>query len=47
LEHLRALDLKIGDWINVIRSGGTVPEITGICLDRRTGNEPAIPDPVE
>ncbi|NOU35885.1 MAG: hypothetical protein HOO88_03840 [Kiritimatiellaceae bacterium] len=47
LEHLRALDLKIGDWINVIRSGGTVPEITGICVERRTGNETAIPDPVE
>jgi DNA ligase (NAD+) len=47
LEHLRALDLKIGDWINVIRSGGTVPEITGVCLDRRSGNETAIPAPVE
>ena len=47
LEHIRALDLKIGDWINVIRSGGTVPEITGVCLDRRAGNETTIPDPVE
>jgi len=47
LEHLRAMDLKIGDWINVIRSGGTVPEITGICSERRTGQETAIPAPVE
>jgi len=47
LEHLRAMDLKIGDWMNVIRSGGTVPEITGICPERRTGRETAIPDPVE
>ena len=47
LEHLRAMDLKIGDWVNVIRSGGTVPEITGICPERRTGRETAIPDPVE
>jgi DNA ligase (NAD+) len=47
LEHLRAMDLKIGDWINVIRSGGTVPEITGICPERRTGLETPIPDPVK
>jgi DNA ligase (NAD+) len=47
LEHLRAMDLKIGDWINVIRSGGTVPEITGNLPERRTGNETEIPDPKE
>ncbi len=47
LDHLRSMDLKIGDWINVIRSGGTVPEITGICPERRTGQETAIPDPAE
>lgn len=45
LEYLRAMDLKIGDWINVIRSGGTVPEITGNLPDRRTGNETEIPEP--
>ena len=47
LEHIRAMDLKNGDWINVIRSGGTVPEITGICPERRTGRETAIPDPAK
>ena len=47
LEHIRAMDLKIGDGINVIRSGGTVPEITGICPERRTGREIAIPDPAK
>lgn len=47
LDYIRAMDLRIGDWINVIRSGGSVPEITGVCLDRRTGNETAIPEPVE
>jgi DNA ligase (NAD+) len=47
VEHLRALDLRLGDWINVIRSGGTVPEITGVCVERRTGQETAIPDPEE
>ncbi|MCC7300376.1 MAG: NAD-dependent DNA ligase LigA, partial [Verrucomicrobia bacterium] len=47
LAHLRAMDLKIGDWIQVIRSGGTVPEITGVCKERRIGCEAVIPDPVE
>jgi DNA ligase (NAD+) len=45
LDHIRAMDLKIGDWIHVIRSGGSVPEITGVCLDRRTGSETKIPEP--
>ncbi|MDD3276143.1 MAG: hypothetical protein PHP93_03720 [Kiritimatiellales bacterium] len=47
LDYIRAMDLKIGDRINVIRAGGSVPEITGVCLERRTGDETAIPDPVE
>jgi len=45
LSHIRAMDLKIGDWIQVIRAGGTVPEIIGICPDRRTGNEIPVPNP--
>ena len=47
LAHLRAMDLKIGDWIQVIRAGGSIPEIIGVCPDRRTGNETLIPDPPE
>jgi DNA ligase (NAD+) len=47
LNYIRAMDLKLGDWIFVIRSGGTVPEITGICPNRRTGLEVAIPNPVD
>jgi len=47
LDYIRAMDLKIGDQINVIRAGGSVPEITGICLEQRTGDETAILDPVE
>lgn len=43
--HLRALDLKIGDTIEVIRAGGAVPEIIGVRKDLRTGNETAIPTP--
>jgi DNA ligase (NAD+) len=45
LDHLRALDIRIGDWIQVIRAGGSVPEIIGVCTDRRTGTERPIPSP--
>lgn len=47
LAHLRAMDLKIGDWINVIRAGGSIPEIIGLCPGRRTGSETPIPNPPE
>jgi DNA ligase (NAD+) len=47
LDYIRAMDLKIGDRICVIRSGGSVPEITGVCLEQRTGNETDIMQPVE
>ncbi|MEE9368260.1 MAG: hypothetical protein V3V05_05285 [Pontiella sp.] len=47
LDHIRAMDLRVGDWIHVIRAGGSVPEIIGICPDRRTGNETPIPAPDE
>ncbi|MDZ8117321.1 hypothetical protein [Pontiella agarivorans] len=42
-DYLHALDVRIGDWIQVIRAGGTVPEIIGICTDRRTGKETPVP----
>ncbi len=45
--YIRAMDLKIGDWIQVIRAGGSVPEIIGVILDRRTGSETEIPKPLE
>jgi len=47
LNHLRALDLKLGDWIRVTRAGGSVPEIIGLCPGRRTGSERPIRDPSE
>ena len=46
LGYIRALDLKVGDWIQVIRAGGSVPEIIGVCPDRRSGGEISIPDPL-
>ncbi len=47
LNHLRAMDLMLGDWIQVVRAGGTTPEIVGVCPGRRTGKEVAIPAPAE
>ena len=47
LDHIRAMDLRIGDWIQVIRAGGTVPEIIGICPNRRIGTETPILAPTE
>jgi DNA ligase (NAD+) len=46
-DYIRAMDLKIGDWILVIRSGGIVPEITGNLAERRTGTEKTILIPAE
>lgn len=46
LNHLRAMDLRIGDWIQVIRAGGSVPEVVGVCLEKRTGREGEIPNPI-
>lgn len=45
LDHLRALDLMLNDRIQVIRAGGSVPEIIGLSPDPRTGEEIPIPDP--
>jgi DNA ligase (NAD+) len=45
LDHLRALDLMIGDRIQVVRAGGSVPEIIGRSSAPRTGRETAIPVP--
>ena len=47
INTIRAMDLKIGDWINVIRAGGSVPEIIGNVPDRRTGSETDIPEPTQ
>ena len=44
-DHLRAIDLRIGDWIELIRAGGAVPEITGVLKERRTGDEKEIHEP--
>lgn len=43
--HLRAMGLKIGDRILVIRSGGSVPEVIGRSSANRDGSETEIPGP--
>lgn len=45
LNHLRALDLMLGDRIEVVRAGGSVPEIIGRSPSPRTGRERPVPDP--
>lgn len=45
--YIQALDLKIGDWIKVIRAGDTIPAIIGNLPARRTGQEVDIPLPGE
>jgi DNA ligase (NAD+) len=45
LDHVRALDLMIGDCIQVTRAGGSVPEIIGVLPERRTGSEMPIVNP--
>jgi DNA ligase (NAD+) len=45
LDHLRALDLMLGDRIEVVRAGGSVPEIIGRSPRPRTGQEKPIRDP--
>lgn len=44
-DHLRALDLMVGDRIQVVRAGGAVPEILGRAPGPRTGAEQPIAFP--
>ncbi len=46
-DHLLALDLMIGDRIQVVRAGGAIPEIIGRCPGPRSGDETPIPAPPE
>ena len=46
LDHLRALDVMIGDAIQVIRAGGSVPQVIGVRKELRTGNETPVSDPL-
>lgn len=44
-DEISRLDLKIGDFVNIIRSGDVIPKITAVYKDRRNGQENAINPP--
>lgn len=44
-DEIKRLDLKIGDMVNVIRSGDVIPKITKVYSQRRTGEEKSIQRP--
>ncbi|KAA6226363.1 MULTISPECIES: NAD-dependent DNA ligase LigA [unclassified Campylobacter] len=44
-DEIKRLDLKINDYVNVIRSGDVIPKITNVFKDRRTGIENDIKQP--
>src|SRR4029078_6396672 len=38
-------DIRIGDWVEVIRAGEVIPQLVGPLRDRRTGDEQAFAMP--
>lgn len=44
-DEIARLDIKIGDFVNVIRSGDVIPKITKVYKERRTDSERAISRP--
>lgn len=38
-EHIRSLDLRIGDRVRIVRSGEVIPRILGVLRSERTGEE--------
>ena len=47
VEHLRAMDLRLGDRIWVTRSGGVIPVVLGRVPGERTGDEQIVEGPPE
>lgn len=44
-DEVKRLDLRVGDYINLKRSGDVIPKITHVILDRRNGSELVIETP--
>ncbi len=38
-DEIKRKDIKIGDWVWIIKSGDVIPKITGVIKEKRTGNE--------
>ncbi len=44
-DFIREKDIRIGDWVVVIRAGGVIPYIDRVLKERRTGNEKPVEFP--
>ncbi|HYO64152.1 MAG TPA: NAD-dependent DNA ligase LigA [Pyrinomonadaceae bacterium] len=38
-DEIKRLGVKIGDWVNIEKSGEIIPKVLGVVLSRRTGGE--------
>ncbi|HYP53311.1 MAG TPA: NAD-dependent DNA ligase LigA, partial [Pyrinomonadaceae bacterium] len=38
-DEIKRLGVKIGDWVNIEKSGEIIPKVLGVVLSRRTGEE--------
>ncbi len=38
-DEIRRKDIKIGDWVWLVKSGDVIPKITGVIKEKRTGKE--------
>ena len=38
-DYIREKDVKIGDWVKVVRAGDVIPEVTEVIKEKRTGKE--------
>jgi DNA ligase (NAD+) len=45
VDEIRRLGLKIGDWVNIEKSGEIIPKVLSVVKSRRTGKEKTFPTP--
>jgi len=46
-DEIERKDIRIGDWVIIIRSGDVIPKITKVLTDRRDGSEKVVKRPEE